>query len=134
MVLCCIRFFVYVTTVYNGMIKYLKIVNNYIYLADTPDSDCILNVTLGTGDYAGKIRISNLKDHAPYFQSVNNGFSGNTTQNNQRPWFYLVEKSNISLDDFVIYSADKIDVSDIENGDKIVMYLRKWDEKNSDLL
>ena len=93
MVLCCIRFFVYVTTVYNGMIKYLKIVNNYIYLADTPDSDCILNVTLGTGHYAGKIRISNLKDHAPYFQSVNGGFSSSTTQNNQRPWFYLVEKA-----------------------------------------
>ena len=59
------------------------------------------------------------------------GFNA-ATGSGDRTWMNLVEKTNLTEEDFLLYSAKKISVSDTLNvydGQQVVIYTRVWNDK-----
>ena len=125
----------YITTEADGSTKYLRLEgtgsgNAKLQLTDTPDAYCVLKVTQGTGDRAGKIRITNANRLAIRLHDgkISGGFNGNT-RGDAYEWLNLAALSEITDDDFVANSAQKVSVSDtvnVANGKQIIVYTRVW--------
>lgn len=125
----------YITAEADGGTKYLRLEgtgsgNAVLQLSDTPDASCILKVTQGTGSNAGKIRITNGSGLAIRLHDgkIANGFNGNN-RGDAYEWLNLAVLSDITDDDFVANSAQKVSVSDTENvanGKQIIIYTRVW--------
>ena len=108
----------YITAEADGSTKYLRLEgttgsNARLQLSDTPDANCILKVTQGTGSNAGKIRITNGNGLAIRLHDgkIASGFNGNN-RDDAYEWLNLAALSNITEDDFVAKSAQKVSVSD----------------------
>ncbi|MCR5292202.1 MAG: hypothetical protein K6E28_04880 [Eubacterium sp.] len=123
----------YLTSEAGGREKYLSIKNDKLELLDVPDGSCILTVTQGTGDLAGKIRISNSDDYALNLVGGNStsGFKSvkPSSGNDLNEWLNPVSMSNLTEDDFITYSADKVGVTEIVNGQKVIVYTRVWNDE-----
>ena len=129
----------YITTNVGGTVKYLKVTNNSALFVDAPDEYSVFSVSVGGGDNAGKIKITSLASGGGSlfantkppsgnmigFTSLN-GFGGKS-EVDAHSYFYLAEPSDLEGDDIVSYTADKISVSDVKNGQKVVVYTRVWD-------
>ena len=119
----------YITSETAEGTKYMKITSAGMLLADTPDNDCILTVSYGTGNFKDKITISGAQGTEPYYINLQGGNFGKHTVANNDGYLMLVEPSDIVESDKVVYEADKISVSDIHDGDEVVIYVRLWDDK-----
>ena len=121
----------YLSTIIDGVEKYMSITaNNDCLLVDTPDETCELQII--PGDYsssnAGKIQLKR-PNHSLAYSGSYTGFVGSGTG----IWINFVELSDIySEEDFVNYSAKKISVSDIQNGDEVIIYTRIWNNRTSE--
>lgn len=124
----------YITAETDGGTKYLRLEgsgsNARLQLSDTPDASCILKVTQGTGAYAGKIRITNSSGIAIRLHDgkIASGFNGNN-RGDAYEWLNLAALSDITENDFVANSAQKVSVSDTENvanGRQVIIYTRVW--------
>ncbi len=120
----------YITTMVGGTKKYLTLSGNNLTLEDTPTSNSQIAVKSGTGANTGKYSLS-VGARALTFVSgsVANGFG--STSLGSYSWLSLAKKTTFTEEDFVIYSAEKVSVSDkekVKNGDKIVIYTRVWND------
>ena len=125
----------YITAEVDGATKYLRLEgsttnNGKLQLADTPDASCILKVTQGTGEQAGKVRITNENGLAIRLHDgkISSGFNGNT-RGDAYEWLNLADLSSILDEDFVANSAQKVSVSDtvnVANDKQIIVYTRVW--------
>ncbi len=139
----------YIKTTVDGSEKYLHIQNGNVTLVDKNEASQI-KATPGTDVNSGKWHFTvgnyslNYGANSKSFNAANNS--------NATTWLNLVEKSTLSDDDFVEYTARKISVSDDilsatvkddngeiltdENGDpvyrtekeQVVIYTRVWNE------
>lgn len=50
--------------------------------------------------------------------------SSDTTQ-----WLHLVELSGLSQNDYITYSADKVSVSEVPDGERVIIYTRVWNNE-----
>ena len=114
----------YVSTVVDGGRKYLKIDGNGVYLVEEASKEPIKVVT-GSGKDAGKIRLMSQNGNTL-------GFSGNSSEGfvtgGSGSYLYMVLKSDLPSDYVKVYSAKKISASDIQNGQKVIVYTRVWNE------
>ena len=123
----------YIMTMIDGSYKYLRISGRSngasVTLADTPDADCELIVQQGRGNYSGMIQIKNSAGMAVNLKSrtIANGFQGYTAGNGINEWLSLAQLSVIKDDDFVTNIAKKTSVSEIQEGQQVVVYTRVWD-------
>lgn len=124
----------HIMTKIDGIYMYLRISGRSngasVTLTDIPDSDCELTVVQGTGNYSGMIQIKNSAGMAVNLKSnkIANGFQGYTAGNGANEWLSLAQLSVIKDDDFVTNIAKKISVSEIKDGQQVVVYTRVWDE------
>lgn len=120
----------YISTTINGAEKYISVVrSNKLVLADTPNETCVIRVLPGTGNAAGKMRLIGTNGSVIYYSASNfKGFTGGTSSY----WLSLVDLSVYSEEDFIKYSAEKISVSDIQNGDEVVIYTRIWNSSKKE--
>ena len=121
----------YVTTKIGGTTYYLTLGNN-ISLETAPNANSVINVESGTGEYSGKYRFSGAsKSLTLSGGKVSGGFTS-ASNGGDYSWLNLVTKSELlNDDDFTIYSAEKVDLSDrteVPDGAKIVLYTRKWND------
>ena len=100
----------YIKTTAEGTIKYLNIDGANVTLVDDRDSASEIRAIPGTGEHSGKWHFRVGNNSLNYAGSATNGF--NAANNNTTTWLNLVEKSTLSDDDFVEYSARKISASD----------------------
>ncbi len=121
----------YLTTKATGSLRYLKITGKGLYLADSPDENCILTVTAGTGIHKGQVSIKAGKNILTYSGKVDTGFTVNGAAGSE--WLYLTAVSELTSEYFMTYSASKVSVSaeEVTNGSRIILYTRSWDEANS---
>ena len=121
----------HITATVNREKKYLTINGANVTLADAPDETMsLITARPGTGTQEGKwhFTVNNYSLNLPSgsgngFNAANN--SGATT------WMNLVEKSVLEEDDFTLYSARKVSVSDnanVYNGQKVILYTRVWND------
>ena len=122
----------YITTEVGGSTKYLTINGTNTVLLDSPDStNSLITVTPGSGQNAGKysFKVGNhvlgLSGTGDDRQFDAEGGSGS------KVWLNLAEKTTLSEDDYLIYTAHKVSVSDtvnVKDGDQIILYTRSWNE------
>jgi len=119
----------YITTQVEGTYKYLKVSGASVTLTDTPDADCELTVKQGTGNYSGMLRIGNTSGRVInlFGNNIDNGFGAWSVGNSANEWLSLAQLSVITDDDFVTNIAKKISVSEIQDGQQVVVYTRVWD-------
>ena len=142
----------YITTTVDGSKKYLTIDGSNVTLEDTPhDVNSLIKATPGTGANSGKWHFSVNGYSLNFAGSSANGFNA-ANNSNSSTWLNLVEKSSLTEEDFVSYSARKISASDEilsaaekdENGEiredeegnvvyktekeKVIIYTRVWND------
>ena len=124
----------HITIDVDGVTKYLRINGNAAQLVDTPDENCEITITSGTGSHLGYYKFTSPGGTLTSAGSSNNPYfygSGGTSSN---CWLKLAEPSNLNLDDLVSYSAEKVSIAgnanEVSNGDQVVIYTRVWNETN----
>ena len=55
-------------------------------------------------------------------------FTTTTDFSNSFTWLYLLNRASLDDSDKITFSADRVSVSDIPNGQKVIVYLRIWNE------
>ena len=122
----------YITTEVDGTEYYLTIVNGAARLSESRDTDgTLIHVSAGTGENSGFYSFSS--GDAVLAISGEEGsreFSG-TTDETQKHWMKLADKSMLTDDDYLVYSAKKIRVSD-KNAKKVILYTRVWNGSRYD--
>ena len=102
--------------------KYLKLDGNNLQLVDETDATGF--TVLGrNGKNKNQIRLS-CGGKSVYFDGSK--FVGKNSGTDDEFWLNLVELTDLADDDFVIYSAEKVSVSEVRNGAKVVVYTRVW--------
>lgn len=116
----------------NG--KYLNISANSdsLTLSDTAQE---ITVTEGTGNYAGRIYLSNgnrkLRSNISANQATSTTtpeFYGNNINDNNYIWMTLCEVQEIDPDQYPVYSGEKISVQDLVDGQKYIIYQNIYNE------
>ncbi|MBQ9156753.1 MAG: hypothetical protein IJ137_08230 [Eubacterium sp.] len=121
----------YLMTAENGTARYLTIRGTSVSLSDSPDETySVITATPGTGTFAGKwhFTVGGYSLNLP--SGTAGGFNG-ATGSGAATWMNLVEKSVLNDDDFNLYSARKVSVSDNElayNGQQLILYTRIWND------
>lgn len=104
----------------GGETKYLSISDGGVTLSSEP---CEFKVT---PDKNGSILLSAGGKQIKY--SVDNKKESFKAADSDGTYFVLAELSPLIGDDFQVYSAEKIGVSEVENGDSFIIYTRVWDD------
>ena len=139
----------YIKTTIDGADKYLRMNGASVSLVDKTSASAIQAVP-GENENSGKWHFSVGNNSLNFTGSAANGF--NAAGSSNATWLNLVEKSTLTDDDFVEYSAQKISANDDilsatqkdENGDillddegnpvyrskksQVVIYTRVWNE------
>ena len=142
----------YIKTTVGGEEKYLHINGANVRLEDDRASASVIKATPGTDGNSGKWHFTVGNRSLNYSGSAVNGFNA-AGGSGASTWLNLVEKSTLTDDDFVEYTARKISASDDilsatekdDNGDiliddqgnpvyrsektKVVIYTRVWNDK-----
>ena len=114
--------------------KYLVISGSGVSLTDDPASASEIKVTPGTGTNAGKVRLS--AENTYLNCNGSNGFNV-VTNPGASSWLNLAEMTQLTNDDFIVYSAQKVGVAEkagtpaeyiVKDKDKIILYTRVWDD------
>lgn len=141
-----------IKTTVHGEEKYLSINGSSVTLVDNSDDASAIQATSGTGSNKGKWHFTVNGYSLNFSGSDANNFNA-VNSNNATTWLNLVERSTLSDDDFVEYSARKISASDDilsatekdedgqiklddegnvvykEDKTKVVIYTRVWNEE-----
>ena len=122
-----------IKTTVDGSEKYLNINSGDVTLVDGPDDASLIQVTPGTGTNKGKWHFTVNGYSLNFSGSAANGFNA-ANNSNVTTWLNLVEKSTLTEEDFVEYSARKISASDdilsgsAEGKTKVIIYTRVWND------
>lgn len=141
----------YLKTTVDGAVKYLNISGSNVTLVETSADASVIKATPGTGSNSGKWHFTAGGYSLNFAGSAANGFNA-ANGSDASTWLNLVEKSTLTEDDFVEYSARKISASDDilsatqkdDNGEilkddegnvvyksektKVAIYTRVWNE------
>lgn len=117
------------STEVNGTVKYLKMTSDSLSLTDSESEATAFKLTPD----GGKIILS---DNGYAITFNNNGFKPAKATSDSTQKLNLVELSKLTEEDFVIYSANKIGVSEkdangeyiVPDGAQVIVYTRIWDE------
>ena len=124
----------YLTTVVDGATKYLTIDGGNVTLEDAPDPDhSVIRAIPGTGANAGKWRFLAGDYSLNFTGNVSNGFNA-VTGSGAGTWMNLAQESVLTEEDFTLYNAKKVSVSDRTNvydGQQVVLYTRVWNGKTN---
>lgn len=133
------------STTVDGTEKYLKIAANSLTLVSEADATAF-TVVPGQGQYSNKIRLSADGWTVSYYGDLKNASASRfeaTQADRAGNWLNLVQLSDLTEDDFVVYSAQKVSVSykepgegeeeklQVTNGSRIVIYTRIWNDAKS---
>ena len=120
----------YVTTNIGGTTHYLTLNGTELTLETTQSDAAKITVTAGSGENAGKYRLS-VGNYALTLTGTtgSNEYFSSSKSGGSKSWMSLATKTELETEDFNIYSAEKVNLSDneqVKNGDKVVVYTRVW--------
>lgn len=104
-----------------------------VYLCEDGDEIAVTSNASDAGKFkvetnsaSKKIRLS-LNDKNIIFSEGKFGYSTDKTDNT---WLNLLEPAKLDDEtDLITFSADRVSVSDIKNGQKVIIYIRIWNEE-----
>ena len=117
------------SAVVNGEIKYLKISGNSLTLTGSEEASEIQFVP-GSGVNERKFRLV-FGDTAITYDGSGGFKIDSNNAGNEKQYMSFTELSKLQEKDFVLYSADKVSVSDLDkvkDGTSILVYKRVWND------
>ena len=121
----------HITTTVDGTKRYLTIRGADVTLEDRPDgTGSLITAAPGTGVHSGKWHFTVNGSSLNLFGSAGKGFGG-ASGSGDTTWMNLVERSVLTDDDFKLYTAKKVSVSDTgtaADGAQLVLYTRVWND------
>ena len=118
------------STIVNGSERYLCSDGNNLSLGAAGNAT-VFAMLPGSGSHAGQIQLTTDNGLRYLSYEGTNGFTLNTGDPTAAKfWLNLAEKTPLGPDDFVVYTADKVSVSDTEkvpDGARVIVYTRSWD-------
>lgn len=125
----------YISTDLDGARKYLALNGQALTLEDAAENATLFSLTPGVDENDGKYLFTAVGSDRYIAPDLNGasakGFWG-TNKTGTTTWLNLVKKTNLSDDNFHIFSAKKVSISDTEkvpNGAEVVIYTRVWNDK-----
>lgn len=105
------------------------------------DSNGISRTT--SQESASKFSVSFDKDHRlrlstngvyitfiPGLENEGGGSFGVTTDSSKSgTWLYPIDEADLEDEDLITFTADRVSASDIQNGNKVIIYMRIWNEE-----
>lgn len=64
------------------------------------------------------------------FDPQTNGFTVTNDGSSQNIWLRTLDKAELADDDLITFSADRVSISDVQDGQKVVLYIRIWNEQD----
>lgn len=109
------------STTVNGETKYLNI-GNTLSLVDENHASVITITT----DAKKHLKLSAGGKSVTFRE---NGFVSTPTKNNSaEQWLHLVKLSELTQEDYITYYADKVSISEVADGAKVIVYTRIWND------
>ncbi len=115
----------YISSQVGGETKYLRIGAEGLSLVDKTEAS-VIKFTPGSGTRDGKFKLTS-GNYAVSCEGAN-GFKSATSSDNDKQWLSFAELSELTSDDFVVYTADKISISEVPDGARVIVYTRVWDD------
>ncbi len=112
----------------NGT-KYLAVSGDNLSLVDSSDDATVFDIDI---DNNNRIRLFFNEKYVTYTSSddgANSSFVLSDTSSDNS-WLNLLDFANLSNNDYLTYTANRVSVSDVKNGDKVILYTRIWDDDN----
>ena len=112
--------------------KYLKLDGNTLSMVSSGGTS--FQVIPGEGDNKGKIQLKSgdkyvsLSVTGTNESPVRSFVATDTPSDASMTWFNFVEDASLQNNDMITYTADRISVSDIQDGQKVIVYTRIWDD------
>ena len=80
-------------------------------------------------DDSNRIRIKSNGVYLTY-EADNENFGITTDGSKTETWMWLLDRAELEEKDLITFSADRVSVSDIKDGDKVIVYIRIWNEED----
>ena len=111
----------------GGIAKYLRMDASGISLVDEAEAST-LSMTVGTGTNANKVQIK--ANEYTLIYNANAGFIASKTSTTNS-WLNFIQKADLPDNNYVAFSAEKVSVSEVQNGQKVILYTRVWNNQKS---
>ena len=109
----------------NGT-RYLCFENNEISTAENIENAGRFEVETNS---AGMICLSSEGRYIT-FDPETEGFTTANDGGNPNVWLWTLDKAALADSDLITFSADRVSISDVEDGKKVVIYIRIWNEQD----
>ncbi len=116
----------YMTTTVDGSTYYLQMDSSGLRLVESVDDASQIKVVPGSGNKAGQICLKSGSTTLTYSGNAENGFTVNGSAGSE--WLYLVHDAEVTEDYYMTYSAQKVSISNVPNGERVIVYTRVWNE------
>lgn len=119
------------STSVNGSTKYLTVSGDALTVTNSADNAAAFKVT---PDNNGKLQLFYDGKYV-IFTASDDGLNSNnkftlSSQSKSTTWLTLLDTATLEDTDYITYSANRISISDAVNGQKVIVYIRVWDEVN----
>lgn len=120
----------YIYADFGGIRKYLSISSSGVTVSETETPQAIQVIP----DVSGKIRLASDGYSILYHvNSENQNDDGRFISSNESgDYLYFISQTEINDDEYVTYKAKEVSVSDVRNGDQVIIYTRVWNGSGYD--
>lgn len=109
--------------------KYLSADGNDIVIVESPDDASVFSIDAGRQNTV-RIRTGNhYLTYEPRTEQNGGGFFKFTTNpSDSFEWLNLLDRASLDNQEYITFSADRVSVSDVPDGTKVIVYVRIWNE------
>ncbi|QCT07644.1 DUF7601 domain-containing protein [Ruminococcus bovis] len=109
--------------------KYLSADGNDIVIVESPDDASVFTIDAGRQNTV-RLRTGNhYLTYEPRTEQNGGGFFKFTTNpSNAFAWLNLLDRASLDDQEYITFSADRVSVSDVPDGTKVIVYVRIWNE------
>ncbi|SEQ26977.1 fibro-slime domain-containing protein [Lachnospiraceae bacterium NE2001] len=108
---------------------YLSVNGNDLQLVDSAEAASSFKVI---ADNNGRIQLKSDGKYITYVQGSGEDLSPSFVMSStpsDKSWLNLVDFTTLSKDDYIIYTANRISISEAKDGQKVIVYTRIWNEE-----
>ena len=112
-------------TVTNGS-QYLAADSSGVFVTNAPENASRFELQLGAD------RRVKLKSGGYYitYNAAEKSFGVTSDEDDEGTWLWLLDRADLENNDLITFSADRVSISDVQNGQKVIVYLRIWNEQD----
>lgn len=108
---------------------YLIVDGNGVSIAASSDDASVFSIEAGKNNTVRLEAGNYFLTYEPRTEQNGGGvFNVTTDKNDENTWLNLLDRASLEDNDYITFSADRVSVSDVPNGTKVIVYMRIWNE------